>query len=906
MIYRRTVLDNATAAQATAGETDHAAVQNDTDQNFVQVHQVVGHVLEWDDFGIVTGATYVYLVVPYSQRGVPNNDGARQVRITVAGPTGPDYYPGTVPNLRLRGKAVGDPNWEGRDVHVQWDQPTGTVFNETFFIIGYAVNVYAPGQEYLMRSTFVTAREFVYTLEQNIEDEVRNGHIGARRDMEIWVWAWTNTNRLSLDPAHIAIVNPPPDMSVIEPETKSLVGGAQISWDQFVEPRDFDHYELHLDDINPPTEIYEDIAIGFHGYGVNKRKVSALGLTIGTTYYSFVLPYDTFGPGIASQTVSVVPRGTDPTDLDPVPPGPPTALTLTQGRDVSNDGTIIPWVRASWTAPPDDDVAGYQVQVRVGPVTVPDQPPTTYTTGAEVTTIRFNVPGGVLIRVKVLAVDHIQNHSPFTAEASITVSGDTIPPAFPTNLFVTGAAQGIHVLWTPPADADYNTTYVWSATINDRAAASINGSAYSHYLHTPLAADEHRWYWVQAVDTSGNVSGFFPTSPTAGIEGVVGKIDYTYITSILADSIIAGTIKAFIGFDIGGKIFLDGRNSFLYIIDELNQTRLVMGKLGALAQEYGLDLYAADGARMWHFATGATRNGLTDGAVNAAKIEAGSIKAYNLIATEAVITGTAQIADAVITDAKITDLVATKITAGSINAQVFVGFSSTGGNLILNGPTRQLLITDEFGVYRVWLGRTGLGVQDYGLMIFDNTGQVMWDLHGASELGIQDLAVTSAKIRDAAITNAKIGNLEVDSAKIQNLTVGTGKIAPNAVSTSILFAGTGGGNTIGGFTEWGSVTFPDLAVGDVVWLVGTCTAQGAGAGGVVTEMRLQEDNLSGPTIARARSALPVASASEGFSTLVTQTARAIVSPMSSKKYLVATTGTGTISDVQLVAVRFQK
>jgi hypothetical protein len=71
-------------------------------------------------------------------------------------------------------------------------------------------------------------------------------------------------------------------------------------------------------------------------------------------------------------------------------------------------------------------------------------------------------------------------------------------------------------------------------------------------------------------------------------------------------------------------------------------------------------------------------------------------------------------------------------------------------------------------------------------------------------------------------------------------------------------------------------------------------------------MRLQEDNLSGPTIARARSALPVASASEGFSTLVTQTARAIVSPMSSKKYLVATTGTGTISDVQLVAVRFQK
>jgi len=191
-------------------------------------------------------------------------------------------------------------------------------------------------------------------------------------------------------------------------------------------------------------------------------------------------------------------------------------------------------------------------------------------------------------------------------------------------------------------------------------------------------------------------------------------------------------------------------------------------------------------------------------------------------------------------------------------------------------------------------------------MIFNSLGQVMWDLHGASSLGIQDLAVTNAKIQNAAITSAKIGDLQVQSAHIENLTVGTGKIAPNAISATILFSGAGQGQTTGGFTEQGSVTFPELNVGDVVWIVGCCNAAGAGAGNFTTVLRLQEDNLSGPTLHQALANQPVTLASEGWSSLTTQSARAIVSPMTNKKYLLSTTGLGTISDVSLVAVRFQK
>src|SRR4030095_16120073 len=461
VIYRRTVLEAGQAGQATAGAGEFGQLQNDGNLNFVQLEQVRGHVLEWDDFTVITGGTYVYRVVPVSQRDIPNEAGALEAIIHVAGPTTPDFYPGSVPNLRLKGKAVGDHIWEGRDVHLEWDAAQSPLFSETFFVQDYMVQVWAPGQEYLLRSMFVTAREFHYTYEMNAEDQIRNGHAGARRDLEFWVWARTNTGRLSLDPAHILVTNPPPDMSMIIPDTEDLFQAAIISWDQYAEPRDFDHYEVHLDVMTPPIAIYEDIAIAFHGQGSSFRKVFPQGLIIGQLYYTFVLPYDTFGPGVPSQIATLTPFGLAPTLVDTTPPGPPTGLVLTTGSDRSADGTIIPWVQAHWTPPGDEDVANYQVHVFVGATT---GNPTVYSPEVSQTTIRFSVPGATTIRVKVLAQDRFGNMSPFTAEATIVSGGDTVPPGPCSNLIVISDTRAIHLLWTPPPDPDYASSYVWAAS----------------------------------------------------------------------------------------------------------------------------------------------------------------------------------------------------------------------------------------------------------------------------------------------------------------------------------------------------------------------------------------------------------------------------------------------------------
>ena len=280
MIQRRTVLDSTTAGLGEAGTQTLGGALEAGAGNYLAITQVSGHVLDFDDYTVITGTTYEYRVIPVSQRGVPNMVGAREGRITVTGPTTPDFFPGTPQNLRLKGQSPLTTLFEGRNVELEWEPPTGIVFHETFFVQDYLVEVWAPGQLYLLRRTTVPARtasevvSWAYVLEHNTEDQAVAGYIGARRDLLFLVWARTNTNRVSLTPAQLQVVNPAPDMSAMLPAVTPLFEAALIAFDQYVEPRDFDHYQVHLDTISPPLAIYENVAIGFIGQGTSFRKIA--------------------------------------------------------------------------------------------------------------------------------------------------------------------------------------------------------------------------------------------------------------------------------------------------------------------------------------------------------------------------------------------------------------------------------------------------------------------------------------------------------------------------------------------------------------------------------------------------------------------------------------------------------
>jgi predicted phage tail protein len=845
MVFRRTVLAGDLAGIAAAGVAQAGVPQQDANLNYAPLFQVSGHVLDFDDYTVMSQVSYVYRVVPISQRGVPNELGAREAFIHIAGPTTPDFFPSTVLNLRLLGKAVGVTEFDGPDIHLAWDPvPPSPLFSQTFFVQDYIVQVWRPGQLALLRQVTVPTGPpgqtvtWTYTLQQNAEDHVRQGIPGAQRTIQFLVYARTNTGRMSLDPAQITVTNPPPDMSMIAPEVQGLFAAGLVDYNQFAEPRDFDHYEVHLDTVNPPIAIYQDVSIAF-------EKLFIGDLIAGATYYVYILPYDTFGPGLPSQIASFTPVAIDADSLDTVPPALPTGLSLTTGTTISADGTIMPWVRAQWTANAEGDMARYEVHFRVAPSSTP----TVFTVAHPTTSIRLeNVAGNTTVFARMLALDKFANASPFTAEVSITTSTDTIAPATPTNLTAFGSFRAIALLWTPPPDLDYVAVEAWASLTNNRLTANKVGESREYLVHDGVGTGQTWYYWFRAKDSSGNVSAFVPaqfaglsaTSAQAVTNDLVDNIitaskvttgelittgaqirdaiiTNAHISSLSAGKITTGSLAVLVAIGVANRLFLDGVNGTIVIAD--NQatpaTRVVLGKLGTLSTDYGLVIYNAAGQIMWHFSDGAQTPGIADNAITAQKITAATIASQHLRTDTAVITTAAQIANALITDAHISNLSAEKIMTGTLTAELVIG---VGARMFLRGPYEDLLVYDNQSTpqLRVLLGNlAAMGTADYGLQIYNGFGQKMWDFNsGAQTPGIAPAAV---------VTNT---------------------VATNAITESVLFGSSPAATTDGTATEFtvAAIAFGGLLPGDQVLLTFKALGQLTDPGADAIECFLRENN----------------------------------------------------------------
>ena len=443
LIYRREVTLNAMAGQNNSmGAVALAEGQSagDSSGNFVRIATVGPAVLDYDDPLVITGATYEYRVTPISMRGVPNNEGSLTGVLHIAGSTTPAFFPGTIANLRLVGQGPAGTQFEGPDVHLEWDKLTSVLFTETFFLREYVVEVWAPNRAYLLRRTTTTTERFTYTLQHNTEDQVAAGFLGARRDLLFLVRGRTNTGRESLESSSLQVSNPPPDMSDFLPRTTPLFEAALVDWTSYIEPRDFSQYVVKFDELDPPNATLSSISIAL-------QKIFPQGLTAGTPYYVQIIPFDTFGPGVPSGVAEVIPLSLNFTDLDSTPPAVPTGVQLLTGTSQSPDGTTISYIEAIWDANSEEDLKGYQVNFRIDS----SASPTVMTIDAPNRTARIEgIPGGVTYWVKVAAFDAFRNISPFTSETSIVTGQDTTPPGAPSNLQVRGFFQAHVLSWSPP------------------------------------------------------------------------------------------------------------------------------------------------------------------------------------------------------------------------------------------------------------------------------------------------------------------------------------------------------------------------------------------------------------------------------------------------------------------------
>lgn len=228
----------------------------------------------------------------------------------------------------------------------------------------------------------------------------------------------------------------------------------------------------------------------------------------------------------------------DPYDVDA-----PTGLALQAVASVAPDGSVATLIRALWSQSEDPYVTGN------GRVTMQWKRSTETTWGAQRVALgsAFELYSDPVVAGRTYNVRvRFENTSGATstwATANITPAGDLTPPGAPSSLTATVAVGAVRLDWTNPTDTDLAYVEVYEHTTDTRASATrIAKVAGTSYVRSGLAPNDLRYYWVRAVDTSGNVGAY---NATAGVT-TTSSVAAPASLSLAAASTIAedGTVQS--------------------------------------------------------------------------------------------------------------------------------------------------------------------------------------------------------------------------------------------------------------------------------------------------------------------------------------------------------------------------
>lgn len=195
------------------------------------------------------------------------------------------------------------------------------------------------------------------------------------------------------------------------------------------------------------------------------------------------------------------------------------------------------------------------------------------------------------------------------------INPDSTPPGAPTALSASGAFRTIVLAWTSPPDTDVASYEIFRATTNNRALAVLTGATSGRvFADSVPATGVTYYYWVRAVDTSGNI-GVFNAGPTAGVSAFTipltsadyqdlsivnakiadAAIDNAKIANVSAAKLTAGTITTGNIFVGSTRFMIDGSTTRMTVRDDFGQARVVLGNLGAGAYNYGIQVRDSNG-----------------------------------------------------------------------------------------------------------------------------------------------------------------------------------------------------------------------------------------------------------------------------------------------------------------------
>ena len=509
------------------------------------------------------------------------------------------------------------------------------------------VRVYNTATGEILRDQNVIGEAFTYSLAMNTADNSYYNR-GPVRSLTFMVTVIDTYNRESL-PKSIAVSNPPPAAPLLSVNSVGSVVFA--SW-QLAGEEDIMGSVVHVSQTPnfTPTQsnmVYD--AMGNQG---------SFKLEENKTYYVKAAAYDRFGKsGLNYSTEATVTTGSF---VDTTPPAIPTNLVVTSA--LSNGKARV---TVTWNANTELDLAGYDLLIKQGSGNFVSFP---VVSGP----FEFDAIPGVSYQVKIRARDMSGNASDYTAVVSHTAVKDTTPPGVPTGATVSAGLNAFWLSWTNPADADLDYVEILENTTNNVATATVIGTSVGNsFARTGLGNQVTRYYWLRAVDTSGNKS-----ATTAALNGTTATLIETkrvQITGLtLTPNSPATNSVAWTAFSIavgvpgsapvtanvvaGNAAWTTG-SLYLYYVEGETILRTTTN-ISTIYTNSGYPIAVYRGDNDVQMADGKVM-------IDGSNILAGTIGAQQLVTNSAIITGTAQIADAVISSAKIIELDAAKLKAAT-------------------------------------------------------------------------------------------------------------------------------------------------------------------------------------------------------------------------------------------------
>lgn len=418
--------------------------------------------------------------------------------------------------------------FSGTDPVFTWTPVTQTDSNQ-FSFLDYEVKIFTTAGA-LLRTEYVSDPSYIYTFQKNMTDSY-GASVVARRSFKIEVRDRAINGSVSAAPGTMQASNPTPGAPNLRATDKSF----NFISVQLEAPADPDVIGVKVW-ASGTTPVAKTDANLKHSGAIGTVQFAAASNTI---YYIRYAAYDAFGDG-AIGTEAEVSITTDPNPAsaaDVTPPAMPAGLSFTGSLVTQTDGTLQPRFVATWTENTEVDLASYELAVQEGAGNW-----ITFTVGkgqAAGTNPRYEFVGklGTAYTAKVRALDYFANRSTFTDAVVATAVIDTTAPALPTSIGATASVRNIFLTWTNPADADVAAVEIWENTSNDSATATriatVNAAPNrpGAFTRSAVVTGTAYYYWLKAVDTSGNTSAF------------TASVSATPITLVNAD-IAAGTITA--------------------------------------------------------------------------------------------------------------------------------------------------------------------------------------------------------------------------------------------------------------------------------------------------------------------------------------------------------------------------